>query len=163
MPKEQTKGHQFLRQEPQRSKDMANIALAPCVSKKCSFRTKAENMYRSALFKKNLEYAKGILKADKIFILSAKYRLLPLDKEICPYNVTLKNMGSEEKQIWAEAVVQQLRDECDIPHDKFYILAGKDYYKDLIPYLQNYEIKMEGQKIGKRLQWLNAQLLQGGN
>jgi hypothetical protein len=142
---------------------MANIALIPCVSKKRSFKTKAENMYISALFKKNLEYVKGILKADNIFILSAKHGLLPLDKEICPYNATLKNMGREEKQRWAEMVVRQLRGECDIPHDKFYILAGKDYYKDLIPYLQNYEIKMEGLKIGERLQWLNVQLLQGGN
>jgi hypothetical protein len=110
-----------------------------------------------------MKYAKDILKADKIFILSAKYGLLPLDKEIDPYNVTLINMSKEEKQRWAKTVVRQLRGECDISHDKFYILAGKNYYEDLILYLQNYEIKMEGLKIGERIQWLNAQLLQGGN
>jgi hypothetical protein len=142
---------------------MANIALISCVSKKCSFRTKAENMYISILFTKTMKYTKDILKADKIFILSAKHGLLPLDKEIDPYNVTLINMRKEEKQRWAKMVVQQLRGECDISHDKFYVLAGKDYYEDLIPYLQNYEIKMEGLKIGERIQWLNVQLLQGSN
>jgi hypothetical protein len=142
---------------------MANIALISCGSKKQPFRSKAENMYIGTPFKKTLKYAKNILKTDKIFILSAKYGLLPLDKEIDPYNATLKNMRKEEKQRWAKMVVQQLRVECDISHDKFYILAGKSYYEDLIAYLQNYEIKMEGLTIGKRYQWLNAQLLMGSN
>jgi hypothetical protein len=140
-----------------------NIALISCVSKKCLHRAKAENMYISILFKKTLKYAKNILKADKIFILSAKYGLLPLNKEIDPYNVTLISMTSVERQKWADLVVKQLKGECDISHDKFYILAGKKYYEDLIPHLKNHEIKMEGLTIGKRYQWLNAQLLQGDN
>jgi hypothetical protein len=142
---------------------MANIALISCVSKKRSYRVKAEDMYISTLFTKALKYAKDILNAEKFFILSAKYGLLSLDEEIDPYNVTLINMRKKEKQIWAEMVVQQFKGVCDMSHDKFYILAGKNYYEGLIPYLQNYEIKMEGLKIGERLQWLNTQLLQGGN
>jgi hypothetical protein len=79
---------------------MTNIALISCGRKKLSYRTKAENMYISTLFKNSLKYAKDILKANKIFILSAKYGLLSLDKEIDPYNVTLINMGKEERQRW---------------------------------------------------------------
>jgi hypothetical protein len=141
---------------------MEDIALISCVSKKCLHRAKAENMYISILFTKTLKYAKDILKADKIFILSAKYGLLHLDKEIDPYNVTLISMKPVERQKWADMVVKQLKGECDISHDKFYILAGKNYYENLIPHLPNHEIKMEGLTIGKRFQWLNAQL-SGGN
>jgi cytoplasmic iron level regulating protein YaaA (DUF328/UPF0246 family) len=140
---------------------MAEIALISCVSQKRECRTRAEDMYTSILFKKSIKYIKNILRPDKIFILSAKYGLLPLDKEIDPYNVTLIGMCKQEKQKWAEMVMNQLKEICDTDNDKFYILAGKNYYQDLIIHLLNYEIIMEGLTIGKRFQWLNTQLLHG--
>ena len=138
---------------------MAKIALISCVSKKCSYKTKAEYMYTSPLFTKSLRYAKEVLKADTIFILSAEYGLLSLDKEIEPYNRTLLKMKQKERSIWAENVLQQLKEVSDTTNDMFYILAGKKYYQNLTPYLPKHEILMEGFTIGIRLQWLNAQLL----
>ena len=70
---------------------MALIVLISCVSKKQNHSTPAQNLYISPLFKMSLKYAEK-LKPDKIFILSAKYHLLPLDKEIEPYDVTLTNL-----------------------------------------------------------------------
>jgi cytoplasmic iron level regulating protein YaaA (DUF328/UPF0246 family) len=139
---------------------MANIVLISCASQKCKYMTKAEKMYTSTLFTKSLKYAKDILKPDKIFILSAKYGLLPLDKEIDPYNLTLNDMSSQEREKWADTVLRQLKLVCDIANNKFIFLAGKKYYEKLITFLpnQNWEIKMDGLPIGKRLQWLGDQL-----
>ena len=67
---------------------MANIILISCVSKKLNKKARAKDLYISPLFKFNLRYAKS-LKPNKIFILSAKYGLVPLEKEIDPYNQTL--------------------------------------------------------------------------
>ncbi|UZQ49968.1 DUF6884 domain-containing protein [Clostridium kluyveri] len=67
---------------------MKKIVLISCVSKKLSYPAKAKDMYISQLFKLNFNYA-NFIKADNIFILSAKYGLLKLDKEIEPYNETL--------------------------------------------------------------------------
>ena len=67
---------------------MAKIVLISCVSKKLSHKSKAQELYISPLFRKNIQYAKS-LNPDKIFILSAKYGLIKLEEEIEPYNKTL--------------------------------------------------------------------------
>jgi len=137
---------------------VATIALISCVSKKCQYKTKAQNMYISPLFIKSLKYINDILKPNKTFILSAKYGLLETDKEIEPYNETLKDKNQKEKLTWANNVMNQLRKECNVNNDKFIFLAGKAYYENLIVHLSNYEILMQNLPIGKRLQWLKEKL-----
>ena len=137
---------------------MANIALISCVSKKCSFETKAQNMYTSPLFVKSLKYVMKILKPSKTYILSAKYGLLGLDEEIEPYNETLNDKNQKEKLEWTNNVLMQLKKECNVNIDKFIFLAGKNYYKNLVSILPNTTILMENLPIGKRLQWLKEKL-----
>lgn len=80
---------------------MKNIILISCVSKKLDRTTTAETIYTSALFKKNLTYAKS-LNPNEIFILSAKYGLLKLTDEIEPYDKTLNKMGVKERKEWSK-------------------------------------------------------------
>lgn len=82
------------------------IVLISCVSQKLSQRAKAKDLYVSTLFKLNVRYAKK-LKPDDIFILSAKYGLLPLEQEIEPYEQTLNNMPAHEVKQWASQVLAQ--------------------------------------------------------
>ena len=97
---------------------MAKIVLISCVSKKLDHKAQAKDMYTSSLFKYSLKYAQK-LNLDKIFILSAKYHLLPLDKEIEPYNVTLNNMSVNEIKSWAEEVVRELGQNADLENEYF--------------------------------------------
>jgi hypothetical protein len=78
---------------------MKKIVIISCVSQKLKCKSKAQDLYISPLFTKNLKYAK-LLKPDNIFILSAKYGLVGLDEEIEPYNKTLNTMGSNEIKEW---------------------------------------------------------------
>jgi hypothetical protein len=110
---------------------MAKIVLISCVSKKLDHKSKAQDLYISSLFKKNLQYAKS-LNPDKIFILSAKYGLLKLDVEIEPYNKTLNEMSSDEIKEWGTSVVNQLKIVSDLNKDEFVFLAGHNYRKFLI-------------------------------
>jgi len=137
---------------------MTNIALISCGSKKLEYRARAQDMYISPLFKKSLQYARDILKPEKIYILSAKHGLLKLETEIEPYNKTLNNMPSRDKTEWAENVYKQLKKETDINTSKYIFLAGRNYYKYLVQKLPCHEILMEGLQIGKRLQWLKEKL-----
>ena len=72
---------------------MAKIALISCSKAKEVVKypdtIKAESLYKSPLFKKALKYAKETLKADRIYILSAKHHLLALDCQISEYDYTL--------------------------------------------------------------------------
>ena len=111
---------------------MKKIILISCASKKINKKIKAQDLYISALFQKNLQYAKS-LNPDKIFILSAKYGLLKLDEEIEPYDKTLNRMHSCEIKEWANSVLSQLQKVVDLNKDEFVFLAGSNYRKFLLP------------------------------
>lgn len=135
---------------------MKNIVLISCVSKKLDRKAKAEKIYTSSLFKKNLTYAKS-LNPSRIFILSAKYGLLKLTDEIEPYDKTLNKMNVSERKEWSKVVVNQLKSVADLKNDQFTFLAGDKYRKYLLPELEHIKIPMQGLKIGKQLQWLTKQ------
>jgi len=136
---------------------MAKIVLISCVSKKLNHRAKAQDLYISPLFKKNLQYAKSLC-PDEIYILSAKYCLLKLEDEIMPYDQTLNKMRSNEIKRWANSVLNQLEKTTDLDNDEFVFLAGEKYRKYLLPNIKNYTIPMYGLGIGKQLQWLTERI-----
>lgn len=135
---------------------MKKIILISCVSKKRSLKSKARDLYISPLFKKNLQYAQK-LKPDQIFILSAKYGLVPLDEEIEPYDLTLNTMSAKEIKDWSAGVLRSLASQADLQQDKFIFLAGAKYRKYLVGHLAHVEIPFQGLPIGKLLQQLTKQ------
>ena len=129
------------------------IVLISCVSKKLPHKARAENLYASPLFRLNLKFAKHLTPAQ-IFILSAKYGLIDLNKEVDPYDKTLNEMKSLEIKQWANNVLKQLGHITNLENDEFIFLAGNNYRKYLIPYIKNYKVPMKGLGIGKQLQYL---------
>ena len=136
---------------------MAIIVLISCVSKKLSYKTKARDLYISPLFNYNLKYAES-LSPYKIFILSAKYGLLDLDREIEPYDITLNRMSAKQIKEWSNQVINQLSKVSKLDEDEFVFLAGERYRKYLIPYIKNYKIPLSGLSIGKQLKYLKEKL-----
>jgi cytoplasmic iron level regulating protein YaaA (DUF328/UPF0246 family) len=136
---------------------MKKIVLVSCVKKKLDHKAKARDLYISSLFKKSLRYAKS-LGPDNIYILSAKYGLLELDDEIDAYNETLNDKKKTEIIDWANRIITELEKRIDIENDKVIILAGKNYYRHIIPFLGNYELPLEGLPLGKRMSFLNKAL-----
>lgn len=136
---------------------MKTIYLIPCASKKCDHRAKARDLYQSALFKKSLAYSEK-QKPDAIYVISDLHGLLSLEKEIEPYEKDLKKMSAAENREWAEMVLKDLAKVADLDNDKFVLLVGKTYRKNIVSKIKHYEIPMEGLKIGKQLQWLSKRL-----
>jgi len=129
------------------------IVLISCVSQKLPHRAKVRNLYTSTLFKLSLKYAEK-LAPDEIFVLSAKHGLLRLEQEIEPYEQTLNNMRSKEIKIWANRVINQIREVCSVEDSEFTFLAGDKYRKYLLPHIGNYELPLKGLRIGEQLQKL---------
>lgn len=136
---------------------MKKVVLISCVSKKLDCKAKAEDLYISSLFKFALAYAKK-LNPDMIFILSAKYGLLPLEKEILPYNQTLKTMSTKAVAAWASEVLIELKKAINLEKDEVIFLCGEKYRKHLIPQIQHYQVPMKGLGIGKQLQYLKNKI-----
>jgi len=127
------------------------------VKTKLNHSTKAEDLYISDLFVKNLAFARK-LKPDHIFILSAKYGLLKLNDRIAPYELTLNNMPVHERRAWATGVISELRKYVNLDQDEFIFLAGNKYREFLLPYLRNYKIPFEGLTLGNQLKALKKDL-----
>jgi hypothetical protein len=136
---------------------MKKIVLLACVNTKASSPQPAEKLYISPLFKKTLRYGKS-LKPDGMYILSAKHYLLPLNKVIAPYNLTLNDMGADEVRAWSEQIIKMLQAKgYDLDKDHFIFLAGDKYRKYLVPHMTHHSEPLEGLRIGEQMSWLDKQ------
>ena len=140
---------------------MAKVVLLSCTKSKLDKPSPAQELYSpSPMFQKTLKYGQS-LKPDKMFILSAKHHLVPMTKELAPYDMTLKDMSKDEKEAWAEETVKQMKSQGLNPQkDKFVFLTGSEYMKPLFKYIPetNVEKPMDGKRMGERLKWLNSQI-----
>lgn len=129
------------------------IVLISCSRQKGNGKALARHLYSSPLFRKQLQYAQH-LNPDLIFILSAKYGLVELDREIEPYDKSLKEMPAREVRVWAERIIEELRTRADLTRDRFTLLAGDRYRRYLLDYLARCEAPLTGLRIGEQLQRL---------
>ena len=125
-----------------------------CSQEKKSTTCKAEEMYTSPIFEKSLIYAKEILHADHIYILSAKHFLLPLGKTISPYNVYLGDYSADEKKEWAQEVLKQMKAHHINFNEKTIFLCGEDYYGNLKGEFSDCKCPFKGRTFGFILKWL---------
>ncbi len=133
---------------------MSKIVLIACGKTKRPYKSRAKDLYISNLFKKSLNYAR-LLKPDEIFILSAEYRLVDLEKELEPYDLTLNTMSALKIEQWAKGVKNQMDGKIDFENDEVTFLAGEKYREYLLPLFKKEPcIPMKGLKIGEQLQWL---------
>lgn len=135
---------------------MKTIYLLSCCKQKLSQPAKAEHLYQSIGFKKSLRYAQS-KNPGAIYILSAKHHVVALDDVLEPYDICLSTNPVEEPKVWAEKCLAQLGTSFNLKEDKFIILAGNDYYKNLIGSgkIENSELPLKGLTQGYRLQWFD--------
>jgi hypothetical protein len=131
------------------------IVLISCVKGKRKVRSKAKDLYKGPLFKNSLCVAYK-LQPDKIYILSAKHHLLDLEKEIDPYNLTLKDFSNNEKETWGKEVIKQLEEVADLKNDEFIILAGRDYINPIADKILNLYNFLGDRNYGKRTSYLKS-------
>ena len=123
------------------------IGLIGCSKKKLVGKHLARDLYQGALFQKSLAIAER-LNFNMIYILSAKYGLLEIDRYVDSYNDDLTTKDKTERLSWAESVKNKL------PIGEYYYFCGKRYWEFLPPG----SIMFRGKGIGKILSNLNQEL-----
>lgn len=119
--------------------------------------SKVKDLYKGPLFLKSLAYAQS-LNPDEIYVLSAKYGLLELNKTIEPYDLTLNNFSKSQKIEWSAKVIKQLNKKTNVSKDHFIFLTGNNYNQYLTKHLFGHENPLKGLPIGKRLSFLNSKI-----
>ena len=112
---------------------MKCVFLISCGRRKQSSSAPAKELYVSPRFKR----ARASVEATGCpwFVISAKHGLLDPNEVICPYDETLIGKPVEECKAWAEKVKEQM--DANLPYGEIIvILAEKDYYEHLMPYLK---------------------------
>lgn len=130
------------------------ITLIACSKSKSSYVGVPEVVYTGFLFKRSLRYARTF-KDNRIYILSALYGLLSLDTKIYPYNMDLNTQGVVYRREWGVKVLTSLKEVSDLSNDKFLLLAGKNYIRDLEPYMKYKETPLEGLSFGNHIHRIN--------
>jgi hypothetical protein len=129
---------------------MKNVVLVACVATKNNKPAPAKDLYASDLFKKSMDYAAKLAKPEDIYILSAKHHLLPINRVIKPYDMTLNDFDKEKKEKWADTVMDEIEDRYDINKTNFIFLAGMNYRKYLQDRLPHTKVPLEGLRIGQQ-------------
>jgi len=113
---------------------MTRIALVGCVKTKNDMPMAAKDLYTSNLFRERRRWAET--KADRWFILSAKFGLVDPDELIPPYDETLP--ASRISRIpWATEIRRQLIATLrNLQGVEFEIHAGGRYYEEVKPMLE---------------------------
>lgn len=138
------------------------IGLVSCVKTKQDEPTTPKDLYTSPYFEKMRSYAEQY--HDEWWILSAKHGLIDPDSDpIEPYDETLSDARVATKREWAERVAEQLDEQGILSKEvKLVFHAGKDYYGELLPLIEDarvaIEIPTEGLAIGEKQAWYKERL-----
>lgn len=138
------------------------IGLISCAKSKTKFPAPARELYGpSALFRGALGYLEG--RADVVYVLSAKYGLMPLDQVAAPYDQTLKDFDPTYRKAWAVGVLRDLKQRhgSKLGGVVFEFHAGEAYSAHLRPLLEaagaTCVSPVEGFTIGERLHFYGAE------
>ena len=123
------------------------ISLIGCSKKKLVGNHLARNLYQGTLFQKSLAISER-LEFDMIYILSAKYGLLELDRYVDSYEDDLTVKNKAERLSWSELVKNKL------PAGEYYYFCGKKYWE----FLPSGSTMFQGRGIGEILSNLNQKL-----
>lgn len=102
------------------------IGLVGCVKKKAAGPRAAKELYLSTLFSGRRSHVEQT--CDEWWILSAEHGLVQPDKELDPYDVTLKKLGRSARREWSARVLAAINESVrPVDGDVFEIHAGADY------------------------------------
>jgi hypothetical protein len=131
---------------------MLRVGLVACSKSKRTGRSRAEDLYTGALFRKSRRYVRR--HCDAWAILSAKYGLLLPGRLVEPYEKTLNTMSARRRRTWARFVRQAIHREW--PRADFVVLAGARY-REAVAGLPA-KFPLAGLSLGRQLQWLKRRV-----
>jgi hypothetical protein len=100
------------------------IVIISCGAKKQDCAARAIDIYTGSYFQALRKWALSVTNERNIYILSAKYGLLPASKTIKPYNLKMGSAGCvTAEHVAAQARALRIDKECPV------VVAGQDYLK----------------------------------
>nr|DAI22261.1 MAG TPA: YaaA [Caudoviricetes sp.] len=133
------------------------IVIITCGKAKQRCSAKAVDMYIGSVFKGKLKYAKTLYPGAPIYILSAKYGIIPADLVIEPYDLLVPDRENDFFRDWSNKVINQLQG-FDKGEDIVF-LGNQHYFKPVDAYfVGKKQAPLLGLSPGKQLARLSEEL-----
>ena len=132
------------------------LYLVGCGKSKRPVRSPARDLYTGQLVTKSLRYAEreAAASGSAVLILSALHGAVELDQVLGPYDLSMRDLQTEERRAWGERVADTLRQRGG-GNARLVVLAGVAYADPLRPHFDRIEEPMGGLGLGHRQRWLN--------
>jgi hypothetical protein len=131
------------------------LVLISCVKSKLPHSAPARSLYISAWFRGVRDFVES--RGARWFLLSSYYGLVRPNAEIAPYEVSLNDLGVDERRAWATKVLEKLLPET-AGYRRIVIFAGLHYREFLIQPLMerglSVKIPLAHLTRGEQLAWL---------
>jgi hypothetical protein len=82
----------------------SDFVIIPCGNSKLSTAAPASEFYTGSMFQDSLRTARKLFSDDRIYVMSAKHGIVPLDKVLEPYDVKLGMEGSIDARTLADSL-----------------------------------------------------------
>jgi len=105
--------------EPNR---LAKVVLLCSANRKAPHPAPAWDLYRSEFFRLGKAYAQQY-QPSRIFILSAEHGLVPAERELQPYTMTMSALGQGDVKSWGRLVAIQLDEQIDLQRHQVVVLG----------------------------------------
>lgn len=99
------------------------LVVISCGKAKTSHPAPAAEFYTGGYFRAQLAYARRLTTDDRILVLSAKYGLVPLDRELAPYELRITQPGA----VTIDQLLAQARSLGVARELRVVSLCGRDY------------------------------------
>jgi hypothetical protein len=139
---------------PQTRKTQKQIVIISCGKQKLARPAPARELYIGAYFKTLLGYALSIAAAEDVFILSAKYGLVRIEKRLKPYDLKMGEAGSIELR-----TLKRQAKRLGIASHGVIALGGKLYIGMIRKVWESVEAPLEGKGgLFQQRAWLIGQM-----
>jgi len=148
--------YKLRRETPVVKPDPITLVLISCSKTKLATKAQARELYTGQLFKKAVAWAER--HGYPWFIISALYGFVTPDQELQPYNFTLQELRTRERESWAHrAIAGDLAKYASTGSHAFLIMPEL-YRRHIQTTLRErgitYQNPVEGMAIGQQMKWL---------
>ena len=134
---------------------MESVYLISGSRQKLSREAPARTLYISPLFKACLRYAER-QNPDRIYVLSGKHGLVPLDQSVRPDDFPLSQLSAEEGAGWADNVLRHLRSSLDLQNTEVTVLASDRDIRGLPEGIPHVSLPFKGLGAAQRMRFLKG-------
>lgn len=136
--------------------EASTVVLISCSKSKLATKAPARDLYTGTLFRRAVCWAEGT--RHKWYVVSALHGLVQPDRELDPYDFTLKQLRTRERERWAHLVVAAELTKYVSRGSHAILLMPKLYRRyietELIKASITFENPVEHLAIGQQIRWL---------